>query len=124
MRVSRTFTAFRVCLSDTARHRPTPAGMAGLRHKLRHNPQSKRLSGPLVPQSERSARWGANAQKSPVSVRKPSAPPWSIAALRRLWREVQTLHCWPRGFRRAVRPDCPKLSRPQGCESLGAFEAL
>jgi hypothetical protein len=25
-----------VCLSDTARNGPTPVGMAGLRHKLRH----------------------------------------------------------------------------------------
>ena len=36
MRVLRTFTAFCVCLSDTAGHGPTPAGMAGLRHKTRH----------------------------------------------------------------------------------------
>jgi hypothetical protein len=36
MRVSRTFTALCVCLSDTARDDPTLAGMAGLRHKQRH----------------------------------------------------------------------------------------
>ena len=36
MRISRTFTAFCVCLSDTARDGPAPEGMAGLRHKQRH----------------------------------------------------------------------------------------
>jgi len=36
MRVWRTFTAFLVCLSDTPVDGHTPAGMAGLRHKLRH----------------------------------------------------------------------------------------
>ena len=38
MLVSGMFTAFLVCLSDTARDGPTPAGMAGLRHKQRHRP--------------------------------------------------------------------------------------
>jgi hypothetical protein len=36
MRVSRRFTAFCVSLSDTTRDAPTPAGIAGLRHKQRH----------------------------------------------------------------------------------------
>ena len=36
MRISRTFTAFCECLSDTAGNGPTPAGMTGLRHKQRH----------------------------------------------------------------------------------------
>ena len=36
MRVSSVLTAFLVCLSDTARYGPTPAGIAGLRHNERH----------------------------------------------------------------------------------------
>jgi hypothetical protein len=36
MRVSRGFTTFCVCLSDTTRDDPASAGMAGLRHKQRH----------------------------------------------------------------------------------------
>ena len=37
---------------------------------------------------------------------------------------VQMLHGWRRGFRQAVQPECSKLSRRQGCEGLGASEAL
>jgi hypothetical protein len=42
MLVSGMFAVFCVCPSDTEEYRPTPAGMAGLRHKLRHNLQGKR----------------------------------------------------------------------------------
>ena len=36
MRLWSLFTASQLFPSDTLRHAPTPAGMAGLRHKLRH----------------------------------------------------------------------------------------
>ena len=53
MRVSRTFTAFCVCLSDTASTGSTPAGMAGLRHKQRH--KATPGSGPPTVPSNRIA---------------------------------------------------------------------
>lgn len=48
MRVWCTFTAFLVCLSDTAGDGHTPAGTAGLRHKLRHKD-----GGPFPPHPSR-----------------------------------------------------------------------
>jgi hypothetical protein len=44
MRVPRMFAAFLVYLSETASTGPTPAGMAGLRHKQRH--KTTQGSGP------------------------------------------------------------------------------
>jgi hypothetical protein len=37
MRLRRTFPASHLCLSDTLGHHQTSVGMAGLRHKPRHN---------------------------------------------------------------------------------------
>lgn len=49
MRILGIFAAFLVCLSDTASTGPTPAGMAGLRHKRRHTQavgrRKRRLEG-------------------------------------------------------------------------------
>ena len=71
------------------------------------------------------AGWAAIALQASLSDCKPSALPWRNSGRGEgLWREVQILHCWPHGVPAAVRPECPKLSRRQGCEGLGASEVL
>lgn len=60
MRVSRMFTAFCVCLSDTASTGPTPAGIAGLRHKQRHKTTTR---GQWTP----SGSIGVDRQASPFA---------------------------------------------------------
>jgi hypothetical protein len=72
MRVSCMFAASCVYPSDIAEDRPTQVGMAGLRHKQRHNP--------LEPETECSTGRVAKEQKPPVSDCWPSALPWGIAA--------------------------------------------
>jgi hypothetical protein len=57
MRVRRVFTAFHVCPNDTAADPPIWAGMAGLRHKLRHKPSTAMAVGLLiVRQSKRASQ--------------------------------------------------------------------
>jgi hypothetical protein len=75
MQVSGMSTAFCVCLSDTAGNGPTPAGIAGLRHKPRHKttqgngpppvPSVRNAKPPLSPAREGGSRLARLSDSSP-----------------------------------------------------------